>query len=504
MVDARTPVIVGIGQVAQRFADPTAAAEPIRLLEDAARAADTDANARRSLLDALDTVAVVEMLSWRYPDPGAFLARNLGIEPRSTVTSTVGGNSPQLLVNEMAADIARGDRRAVLVGGAECMYARRRARREPKVRLEWSRPADPPCPTVVGDPRPGTTDEELAHLAVMPTDIYPLFETALRAAAGRSVDDQQHHIARLWAPFSEVAAGNAHAWSQRAFAAAEIDTPAPDNRVVAFPYLKRMCANLEVDQAAAIILCSHEAARDAGVPDDRLVFPLAGADAHDHFHVSERWALGRSVAIGVAVGAMLRVAGLGVDDVARFDLYSCFPSAVQLALESIGLRGPQAGDERPLTTTGGLAFAGGPGNNYVTHAIAATVDACRRDPGSVGLVTALGWYATKHSVGCYSTTPPGEGFRRVPRDATQAIVDATPSRVTTGCYSGPATVEATSVVFDRDGEPNVAIVTALEPGGRRVWANTRDESVLSSMTTTPWEGRPVRIADDGSTNIVAS
>ena len=98
----------------------------------------------------------------------------------------------------------------------------------------------------------------------------------------------------------------------------------------------------------------------------------------------------------------LSLAGIGIDDVAYVDLCSCFPSAVP-----DGCRRPgPSGLDRPLTVTGGLLFCGGPLNDYVTHWIASMADTLRADPGSTGLVTALGWYATKHSIGIYSTDPP--------------------------------------------------------------------------------------------------
>ena len=53
------------------------------------------------------------------------------------------------------------------------------------------------------------------------------------------------------------------------------------------------------------------------------------------------------------------------------------------------------------------------------------VEACRADPGSRGLVTALGWYATQHSVGVYSTDPPASGF-----------VAVDPAGATAGCENG--------------------------------------------------------------------
>ncbi|MGZ6907602.1 MAG: acetyl-CoA acetyltransferase [Acidimicrobiia bacterium] len=500
-IDPRTPVIVGVGQAGQRLADPAAALEPVDLLATAARAALDDVGATLTI----DTVAIAEIISWRYPDPGALLARRLGVEPRTTVLTTTGGNSPQMLVNRLGDAILRGERDVVLLGGVECMYSRRRARRlDPKAWLEWTQADDEPCQVVWGDARPGTTQYEMAHRALAPTQVYPLFETALRHAAGESVADHQGVIGSLWSRFAAVAATNEHAWSPTAYTPAEITTATPDNRLVCFPYLKRMCANLDVDQAAAIVMCSYETALAAGVPADRLVFPRAGADAHDHYFFTERASLAESTAIGIAGRAALTAAGCALDDIARFDLYSCFPSAVQLALGSLGLGGPEAGDDRPLTVTGGLPFAGGPGNDYVTHSIAAMVAECRRDPGSLGLVTALGWYATKHSVGVYSTTPPVAGFVAVDPAVTQAEVDALPRRVAAGLVTGAATVEATSVAFDRDGTPTIGILAVLTPDGRRALANCVDADALRDQCATPWEGRAVTLRAEGDVNVLVT
>lgn len=503
-LDPRTPVLVGVGQTQQRVADPSAALEPIDLLADAVHAADIDTGARRSLLASIDTVAVVDMLSWNYPDPGALLARRLGTSPRQTITTTVGGNSPQMMMNRLAAGIGRGDHDVVVLGGAECVYTRWRARRaEPKVWLDWTQPDDPPCPEVWGDDRQGSSPYEMAHLAIAPTQVYPLFETALRGAAGRGIDAHQQFIGDLWSGFAAVAAENPHAWTRTPHSAAEIRTASPTNRMVTFPYTKLLCANIDVDQAAAVVLCSYDAARRAGVPDDRLVFPRSGADAHDHYFFTERATLAEAPAIGIAAQAALAAAGTTVEDVARFDLYSCFPAAVELALQSLGLGGPAAGDDRPLTVTGGLGFAGGPGNNYSTHSIAAMVEACRRDPGSVGLVTALGWYATKHSVGVYSTVPPEAGFVAVDPAVTQRTVDALPRREPAQLVDGKVVVEATSVIFERDGVPSLGLMTALTSDGRRALANTRDYAAMASMCEQPWEGTTIELRNDGAANTLA-
>jgi acetyl-CoA C-acetyltransferase len=494
-VDRRAPVIVGVGQTSQRV-PPEAAKPPIELLADAARAADADTCAAVSLLARADVVAVVAIGSWRYPDPGALLARKLGVAPRITAVSTVGGNSPQILIDEFATRIQQGDCDVVLVGGAESMHTRWRARRPPRVELDWETGDDPPCKLVIGDATPGSSEYEMAHLAVAPTMVYPLFETALRAELGHEVEEHQRYVGELWSGFAAVAADNPHAWSRIPYSPDEIRTISPDNRAVCFPYPKRMCANIDVDQGAAVLLCSYSAARAAGVPDDRLVFLHAAAEAHDQWFVTERSSLTESPAIAAIGAAVLEAGGTTIDEIAHFDLYSCFPSAVEIGRNALGIG---ARDSRPLTVTGGLGFAGGPVNNYPTHGIAAMVDVLRARPGAVGLTTALGWYVTKHAAAVWSARPPTRPFRRI--DA-QPAVDARPGRTTAGLVDTEATVEATAVAFERDGTPSVGIVTALADDGRRVIANARDVDVLRDMTVNPWEGRRAKITNDGTTNAI--
>jgi acetyl-CoA C-acetyltransferase len=264
-----------------------------------------------------------------------------------------------------------------------------------------------------------------------------------------------------------------------------------------------MNANIFTDQAAAILVCSPEAARAAGVPDERLVYLHAGADGADTQFFTERWSLAESPGLRATAGDALAAAGVGVDEIARFDLYSCFPSAVQMAMKELGLAGPAGGDDRPLTVTGGLSFFGGPGNNYVSHSVAAMVDACRADPGSLGLVTGLGYYLTKHSAGIYSTTPPERGYVRADPSATKEKIEATPARRPAGAYAGPATVEATVVQYSREGDPAIGVLTSLTPDGRRALANCTDPSALASMVTEEWAGRSVELITDGTVNRLA-
>jgi acetyl-CoA C-acetyltransferase len=355
---------------------------------------------------------------------------------------------------------------------------------------DWTVQGDDVAPArVIGEELVMSHPGEMARGVVMPVQVYPMFEQAHRIAIGRSMDDHLVAISELWAGFSEVAARNPHAWIQRPYTAEEIRTPTPENRWVGYPYTKVMNSNNAVEQSAAVLLCSAERAEALGVPRDRWVFPHSGADAHDHYFLSERDSLASSPAMRLAGRAALELAGLTADDLAHVDLYSCFPSAVEIAAAELGL-----GTDRALTVTGGLSFAGGPWNDYVMHAIATMAGVLREDPGTRGLVSGNGGFITKHSFGVYSTEPPATPFRHAePQDA----VDALPRRELCEEPDGEATIETWTVMHDRAGEPENGIAACLLDDGRRAWGTSTDAAVLEVLLSEDVAGRRVRLAADG-------
>ena len=392
-----TPVIIGVGQFLNR--DDDAPMDPIALAVAAARLAGDDSTAL-AVLDDLDAIAVVPIVSWRYSDPGRLIAAALGAEPSLTLHPSMGGNTPQMLVNRVCERIAAGEISSALVCGAEAYRTRMRAKKSGAT-LDWER-QDP-------DVVPGWTDStsfdmghpaELALGIMMPTQTYPLFENALAHQAGRTSAEQTTVIAELWARYSAVAAANPLAWDRTEYSATEIATVTASNRIVGFPYTKHMVSNPDVDMASATIICSVERATQLGVPRELWVFPQSGADGKDPY-LSERTSFTSSAAIRYAGRAALDLAGVAIDDIAHLDVYSCFPSAVEIACGELDI--PL---DRQLTVYGGLCFAGGPWNNPVGHAIAAMVGVLRDDPASFGLVTANGGNIQKHSFGVYSTEPP--------------------------------------------------------------------------------------------------
>lgn len=494
-LDPRTPVLVGVGQLTRRPAGVDEILSPVELIAEASRSAERDAGG--GLLNRVDSLQVVDVMVWRPPNAAHAVAQRLGITPRETVTSTVGGNTPQTLANEAAVAIRAGHSDVVLITGCEAVHSRRLAH-SAGIRVDWdSQPDDTPAPDrVVGTDRAGTSDAEVARGLTMPAQVYPIFENAIRIAAGESVEAHQRRLSELWARFSDVATRNPHAWDRRPHSAEEIRTVTPRNRMVGWPYLKLMNSNIGVDMAAALLLTSVATAQAAGVPEDRWIFPWAGADSTDHWFVTDRWDLATSPSIAANGRTALSAAGIGIDDVAHVDLYSCFPSAVQMgaAALGIGIDDPK----RPLTVTGGLSFGGGPGNNYVTGSIAAMANVLRADPGALGLITGLGWYATKHSLGIWSTTPPGRPFSH---HHPQAEVDASPRRGAAEDHVGPVTVESWTVMHGRDGQPSLGVVAGLTGDGRRAWGNVGDVDSLRALVDSDPAGAPATIDDTGRVHL---
>jgi len=507
-LDPRTPVIVGVGQILdrpQREGGPEHRREPLDLMVDAlhAAAADVDdvafgavAPKGRALLDRVDRVASVASFTWRAPNPSLLVAERLGLTPRDLVLSVTGGTMPQKLLADAAVSIAAGDLDVVAIVGSEAMYSRGLTKKDPTLpHTPWTRQdrTQTPPPLPFGIEQPPLSDFEIARGVSIPVEIYPLFENALRARNGWSLAEHRRRLGNLWASFSAVAARNEHAWLQQALSAEEITTPSSSNRFIAEPYTKLMVANLPVDMGAALIVCSLEAARAVGVDEDRLIFPHAHAFGDEHFFVSDRIDLDRSVALAAAGRDVFAATDRSIDDVAHLDLYSCFPVAVEMGADALGLVVDDPA--RPLTVTGGLTFGGGPGNNYVAHSLATMTQRLREHPGDLGLVTGLSYFASSHSVALYSSTPPATAFCS---HNVQSVVDATPRQDVDERLTGPVTIETYTIVHDRDGVPTRATLAVKNAHGVRSWATLLDATTLVSVAETDLNGQAGSVLEDGT------
>jgi acetyl-CoA C-acetyltransferase len=472
--DATRPVLVGAAQLIQRDVEPQQALEPLAMLERIAREAADDAGAGARVLGELDSVGIVDVVGWRPPNAPGMLAELLGARPAREYVTAIGGEMPLTLVNHVAREIASGRSRVALVAGANAFHTLRSAQKR-GLSLDW-KTGGSGTPEMIGVNRRGSSEEEGAYGLRMPPDIYPLFENALRARRGLDLDTHRRRMGELMSRFSRVAASNPYAWFPTERKPEEIVAASPGNRMIAYPYTKYLNAVLETDQAAGVLLMSAEAARAFGVSEARKVYWWGGADSEEEaWYASERPDLASSPALLDAVAGALAEAGVGADRLDQIDFYSCFPVAVEMACHMLGL---EEDDPRGLTVTGGLPYAGGPGNNYTLHSLATMVQRLRERPGATGLVTGNGWYLTKHSAGVYASAP-RDGARGGPPPATSTPrAAAPPARDATG----RGTVEAYTVLFDRDGGPARGIVLGRLEDGRRFLANTpEDRSLLEAF-----------------------
>jgi acetyl-CoA C-acetyltransferase len=490
-VDPRTPVLVAHGQVNHREAAQGDTPEPVDLMVAAAREA-----AAPRVLEAIDSIRVVNLLSVYYRDPALLLGQRLGLEQFTTKYSGIGGNVPQTLVNRACVDIQQGRAEVVLVAGAEMWRTRTQKKAAGERLMSTAQDDSIPLPEGSDENVPMAGESEIRIKLDRPAYIYPMFEEALRISAGESVDEHRRRISALWARFSEVAAQNPNAWIRKPATAEEISEPGPSNRMISWPYTKLMNSNNMVDQGAALILTSVEAATRLGIPTDRWVYPYAGTDAHDTYSISERAELHRSPSIRIGGSRALELAGFGVDDMDYVDLYSCFPSAVQVAANELGL--PSDDPARPLTVTGGLTFAGGPWNNYVAHSIATMAQLLTENPGKHGLVTANGGYLTKHSFGVYGTEPPKAEFRW---EDVQPAVDREPTRAAAVEWEGVGTVETYTTPFDREGQPEKAFLAVRTPDDRRTLAVITDPAAAAQTVREDIGGAKVTVHADGTATL---
>ena len=506
MPELSTPILVGCGDVTDLATPIEQGRSPFDIAAQAGRLALADAGAP-GLAAAVDTFAMLRLFadtSHRFAtklgsstNPPKSVAKRLGIEASRHLYTWNGGNMPQYLVNKFAEAIARGEIRAAMIVGGEALRTQHGVERA-GLPISWNE--DPGGePELIGDPRRGWNDDEDRHNLRAAITMYPLFENAIRGARGRTVPEHLQAMGRLFSRFADVAAHNPLATRREGFTAEQLATVDDSNRWVGFPYPRFMNSNAFIDQAAALVMTSVGTARELGIPEEKWVYLHGCADGHDHWYVSERINFHSSPAIRNGSRKALDMAGKSLADIELFDLYSCFPSAVEIGCQEIGLA---EDDPRGLTLTGGLPYFGGPGNNYVTHSIAEMVRRVRAAPGSFGMVTANGNYVTKHSFGVYSTAPTEGRWQRESPGVLQAELDALPKAPYVQAASGPALIETYTVMHGKKGPEYGIIFGRLKETGARFVANPPDDpAVLLDLRDRDSLGRPGSVHNEAGRNI---
>ena len=498
LVADNTPILVGAGQVVEREVTHDS---PMMLAAEAARRALAHAGGSE-VLAAIDTISVTRLFSdsmgmppcpfGRSNNPPMSIARAIGAEPAHCIYGLVGGNEPQSRLIEFAGDIARGERSVVLLAGAEAIRNQRKAERSDLV-LDWSETfdeADFPLEDRGWGELP-VTMQEVHNGLFAPMSYYALIEQARAFAAGRSTQEQRLLMARLLVVLNEVATTNPYAQFPLALSEEDILSADTLNHL----YTRRMVAQDGVNQGAALLMCSVGAARQLGIPRENWVFLHGLAEGAD-VNLSEREDPGRSLMAEAVLKRAFTMSGKTVDDVELIDLYSCFPCAVASSAEALGL--PVDGS-RSLTLTGGLAYFGGPGNNYSMHSLAEAVARLRESPESYALVACLGGFMSKHAVGIYSCQPSSldcaNADTQLDRDLIpRKLIDEAPD---TG-------VVKSHVVHYKGGEPVQAIVIAETGEGSRFVANSIDPEAVAAVLSSKSAGLAIKVTpgDNGALHFI--
>jgi acetyl-CoA C-acetyltransferase len=468
----RIPVIVGVGEITDRPTEITDGLEPLTLLVEALKRAEADSGA--TLLGDIDSLDIVNFLSWRYRDPEKQLSSRLGIEPKHAYYGPVGGESPIRYLHEAAQRIARGESSVAAVCGAEAQSTATRAERA-GVTLPWT-----PFAHDVEEPKRGAAFQKpmAVKLGVFrPVSVYPFYEAATSAHWGQAPREAMAESGALWSAYSQAAAENPNAWLKRRFTPEEITTPSADNRLIAWPYTKLMVANPTVNMGGALLMTSLAKARAAGVPERKLIHVIGGASAEEPRDYLERDQFVESHAQNAVLGAVTDLVGGQANAFDAIELYSCFPCVPKMARRALGL----GADVKP-TVTGGLTFFGAPLNTYMTHAACAMVRKLR-NAGTLGLLYGQGGFVTKHHALVLSRQAPTEPLAQ--ETSVQSEADrhrsAVPAFVAEA--SGRTAVESFTVIYGRDNAIEHGVVMLRTSDNTRTLARVpvHDQATLAHL-----------------------
>jgi acetyl-CoA C-acetyltransferase len=488
----RIPVIVGIGEIVDRPQEVTAGLEPLALLEQALKRAEQDSGA--SLIGEIGSLDIVNFLSWRYQDPARQLSELLGISPKHAYYGPVGGESPIRYLHEAAQRIARGECQVAAVCGAEAQSTATKAERA-GIALPWT-----PFARDAEEPKRGAAFQKpmAVKLGVyMPVTVYPFYEAASSAHWGQTPREAMAESGSLWSRYSAVAAQNPNSWLKRHFTPDEITTPTPDNRLIAWPYIKLMVANPSVNMGGALLLTSLAKARAAGISEDRLIHISGGASAEEPRDYLLRDQFFESHAQNAVLKSVMNLAGGNGSAFDAIELYSCFPCVPKMARRTLEL-GP---DVQP-TVNGGLTFFGAPLNTYMTHAACAMVRKLRGG-ARLGLLYGQGGFVTKHHALVLSRQAPTQPLAQ--DTGVQAEADrhrgATPEFVTEA--KGAGSIESFTVIYGRSGEVQHGVVMLRTSEQKRALARVpagdqRTLAHLLNMDRSPVGSTgTILTADDG-------
>ncbi|MDG1202827.1 MAG: acetyl-CoA acetyltransferase, partial [SAR86 cluster bacterium] len=171
-----------------------------------------------------------------------------------------------------------------------------------------------------------------------------------------------------------------------------------------------------------------------------------------------------------------------------FELYSCFPVAVQMFAEALFLK-----DNENLTVTGGMPFAGGPLNSYMIHSTIKMLTIIRNNPSTVGLVTGVSGMMTKQSFALWANDPLiNFSSKDVTKDAEAIEKPVAISKLS----KGSGIIIGYTVLPKNHKAEEKAVMYIEDINRNRKVLISYDKDILNKMREEEWVGKSINFKGD--------
>ena len=473
------PVIVGISCLQQKgdFEDLD---EALILMDKATKAAIKDST-NKNIVNYINEVRVPKGF-WRYRDPGKWVAENNNINSAETYVTKI-GILQQNLINSACSKIINGEINGSLILGGESRYKMIRASIENKEYVET--PLDINPDNYIKAPDDLQLDVEEKELGLMAVGYYAILESAFREASNSEINEHNNFLASIYAHFSKIASKNNNGWIGKSLKKSEILNKSKKNPPQAFPYNKYHCTSWNVNQSAAIIICSEVVADKLSVPIEKRVYPLASSENNHMIATLQRPNLIEPIGMRLASEYILNICEKNNLNIDFYDLYSCFPIAIQMFAKSLQLK-----DINNSSITGAMPFAGGPINSFVLHSTVKLISKIRKQQKGTGIITGVSGMMTKQSYALWSKNPVIDFIHKDFTNEANSI--EMPVKLSND-VNGDGVIIGYTVLKKNISKAVIYLNTA---DNKRKLITSSDKSIIESMEKEEWVGKKVNFKKD--------
>ena len=474
-------VVIGISAIQQKgnFENLD---EALHRMDKAVKEALSDSG-NKLVKDYIDEIRIPKGF-WRYRDPGKWIARNNNFKNIPTTYVTKIGVLQQNLINEACQKIETGEINASIILGGEARFKQLRAVIEKKEYFETKLDQNPDFYIKAKEDLYG--DEELAELGAMAVGYYATMETAIRKNDGEGIEEHQNNIALMYEEFSKIASENKDGWLNHPYAKEDILETSKKNKMLAYPYNKLHCTSWNVNQSAAIIICSEELANELEIDNKKRVYPISSSENNHMIAIQQRPKLYESLGMTYAansINKMIERLDIKLD---AYDLYSCFPAAIKMFTKSLELD-----SEIPKTVTGSMPYAGGPLNSFVIHSTVKMIQKIRSLEVEYGLITGVSGMMTKQSFCVW-----GKEYREhfIFDDVTErAKLNESPIRLS-NISEGKGEIIGYTIIEGNENAAKAVLYLDDEKKHRKV-VSSMDKNFINLLTEEEWVGKILRFKD---------